>query len=86
MLRNKRITLPYSILVSLTVFVWLFTLPSMVPLSAAPPTHGPGGVKCTKSGTTTVEGTQDGNKVKCTADYCEYGVCDTQWAQDWEML
>lgn len=78
MLHIKRITLPYSLMVSLTVIVWLFAMPSMVPLSAAPPTHAPEGQKCDKSGTTTVEGkTDDGKTVKCTADYCEYGVCDT---------
>lgn len=40
---------------------------------------GPGGQTCKSSGTTTVNGKEEGtNKpMKCTADYCKYDECET---------
>lgn len=40
---------------------------------------GPGGQTCKSSGTTTVNGTEEGTgkAMKCTADYCKYDECET---------
>jgi hypothetical protein len=65
-------------LFKLSTIVMLFGLLVTAPLSvalAAP--KGPGGQACKSTGATTVDGTQDGNKVKCTADYCKYDECET---------
>lgn len=40
---------------------------------------GPGGQTCKSSGTTTVNGTEEGTgrAMRCTADYCKYDECET---------
>ena len=40
---------------------------------------GPGGQTCKSSGTTTVNGKEEGTgrAMKCTADYCKYDECET---------
>lgn len=48
-----------------------------VPSNALAVPKGPAGQACKSSGTTTVNGTQDGQAVKCTADYCKYDECET---------
>ena len=60
---------------SLLVFGLLVTVPLQVALAA--PIQGPKGQACKSTGTTTVNGTQDGKTVKCTADYCKYDECET---------
>ena len=57
----------------------LFGLLVVAPLSGAlaAPIQGPKGQACKSTGTTTVEGKEEGTgkKMKCTADYCKYDEC-----------
>jgi hypothetical protein len=50
----------------------------MVSLAEAVP-KGPAGQMCKSSGTTTVNGKEEGTgkTMKCTADYCKYDECET---------
>ena len=66
-------------LLKLSTIVLLFGLLVTAPLSVAlaAPIQGPKGQACKSTGTTTVNGTQDGKNVKCTADYCKYDECET---------
>ncbi len=76
----KRMTLPRSALLFISSGIFLFLgLPSKspVPVALAEPVQGPNGQSCKSTGTTTVNGTQDGKAVKCTADYCTYDECET---------
>jgi len=55
------------------LFGLVVTVPLQVALAA--PIQGPKGQACKSTGTTTVEGKEEGTnrKMKCTADYCKYG-------------
>lgn len=51
----------------------------MVPSDVLAAPKGPGGQTCKSSGTTTVNGQEEGTgrAMKCTADYCKYDECET---------
>jgi hypothetical protein len=74
------INLPYCLMLcTVSALVLLFGMPGTPTLSVAlaEPIQGPKGQSCKSSGITTVNGVQDGKKVKCTADYCTYDECET---------
>jgi len=67
---------PTSLGISAVVLlIGLLTL--LVPSNVLAVPKGPGGQSCKSTGTTSVNGTQDGKSVKCTADYCKYDECET---------
>jgi hypothetical protein len=67
---------PTSLGISAVVLlIGLLTL--LVPSNVLAVPKGPGGQSCKSTGTTSVNGTQDGKAVKCTADYCKYDECET---------
>ena len=51
----------------------------LVPSNVLAVPKGPGGQTCKSSGTTTVNGKEEGTgrDMKCTADYCKYDECQT---------
>jgi hypothetical protein len=70
----KEMTVPYAKMLFVVSAIALFLgMPSASTLSVAlaEPIQGPKGQSCKSTGTTTVNGTQDGKAVKCTADYCK---------------
>jgi hypothetical protein len=74
-----RMTSPYSQtsfgISAVVLLIGLLNI--LVPSNASAVPKGPAGQSCKSSGTTTVNGTQDGQAVKCTADYCKYDECET---------
>ena len=76
-----KMTLPYSP-ISLgisAVFLLLGLLNFLAPSNVLAAPKGPGGQSCKSSGTTTVNGKEEGTgrDMKCTADYCKYDECET---------
>lgn len=59
------------------LFIGLLNLLAPTEVLAVP--KGPGGQTCKSSGTTTVNGKEEGTgrDMKCTADYCKYDECET---------
>lgn len=76
-----RPTLPYSkIPLGVSGVILLFGLLNIfVPSDVLAVPKGPGGQTCKSSGTTTVNGKEEGTgkDMKCTADYCKYDECET---------
>jgi hypothetical protein len=72
-MRNSRMLLKLS--TTILLFGLLVTAPLSVAL--AEPIQGPKGQACKSTGTTTVDGKEEGTgkKLKCTADYCKYDEC-----------
>jgi hypothetical protein len=74
-----RMTSPYSqTSFGISAVVLLFGLLNIfVPSNALAVPKGPGGRTCKSSGTTTVNGKEEGTgkDMKCTADYCKYDEC-----------
>ena len=78
---SKQMTRPYSHLsfgIS-AVFLFLGLLTLLAPSNVLAVPKGPGGQSCKSSGTTTVNGKEEGTgkAMKCTADYCKYDECET---------
>lgn len=67
---------PKHVLVQAFVFVAASTLAASVTFAVP---KGPAGQTCKSSGTTTVNGKEEGTgkAMKCTADYCKYDECET---------
>jgi len=61
------------------VFLLIGLLNLLVPSNVLAVPKGPGGQSCKSSGTTTVNGKEEGTgkDMKCTADYCKYDECQT---------
>lgn len=61
------------------VFLFIGLLSLLVPSNVLAAPKGPGGQTCKSSGTTTVNGKEEGTgrDMKCTADYCKYDQCET---------
>jgi hypothetical protein len=61
------------------VFLFMGLLNLLVPSNVLAVPKGPGGQTCKSSGTTTVNGKEEGTgrDMKCTADYCKYDECET---------
>ncbi|MGD9850863.1 MAG: hypothetical protein AB7T38_06335 [Nitrospirales bacterium] len=61
------------------VFLVMGLLTLLAPSNALAVPKGPGGQSCKSSGTTTVNGKEEGTgrDMKCTADYCKYDECQT---------
>jgi len=59
-------------------FVFVATSTLVISVAFAVP-KGPAGQTCKSSGTTTVNGKEEGTgkAMKCTADYCKYDECET---------
>jgi hypothetical protein len=79
----KGINLPYCLMLcTVSALGLLLDMPGtpMLSVALALPIQGPNGQTCKSSGTTTVNGKQDGKDVKCTADYCTYDECETSGA------
>lgn len=78
---TKPMTRPYSRLSygisAALMLIGLLTL--LVPPNVLAVPKGPGGQTCKSSGTTTVNGKEEGTgkDMKCTADYCKYDECQT---------
>ena len=77
----SKMTLPYSPIsfgIS-AVFLLMGLLNFLAPSNVAAAPKGPGGQTCKASGTTTVDGKEEGTgrAMKCTADYCKYDECET---------
>lgn len=60
-----------------TVFLLMVLLNFLAPSNVLAVPKGPGGQSCKSSGTTTVDGKEEGTgrAMKCTADYCKYDEC-----------
>ena len=76
-----RMTSPYSqtSFGVLGVILLFGLLNIFVPSNVLAVPKGPGGQSCKSSGTTTVNGKEEGTgkDMKCTADYCKYDECQT---------
>ncbi|MDR4496184.1 MAG: hypothetical protein AB7P17_11245 [Nitrospirales bacterium] len=61
------------------VVLFIVLLNLHVPSDVLAVPKGPGGQTCKSSGTTTVNGKEEGTgrDMKCTADYCKYDECET---------
>ena len=77
----KKLTLPHSPTLSgiSAAFLLIGLLTLLVPSNVLAAPKGPGGQSCKSSGTTTVNGKEEGTgrDMKCTADYCKYDECET---------
>ncbi len=81
----RRFPIRYSMmLLMLSTIALPFGLLVTAPLSVAlaEPIQGPKGESCDKTGTTTVDGKEEGTgkKLKCTADYCVYTTLESSTA------
>lgn len=76
-----KMTLPYShtSFVISAVFLLIGCFNIWVPSNSLAVPKGPGGQTCKSSGSTTVDGKEEGTgrAMKCTADYCKYDECET---------
>lgn len=68
---------PWSAVSVPVLLVGVLTL--LAPLDAQAVPKGPQGQTCKSSGTTTVNGKEEGTgrAMKCTADFCKYDECET---------
>ena len=75
--RNLPDLYPASGVLGVVCLFGLFTL--LLPSDSLAAPKGPGGQTCKSSGTTTVNGKEEGTgrNMKCTADYCKYDECET---------
>ena len=77
----RKMTSPCSqtsfVITAVVLLIGLFSF--FVPSNASAAPKGPGGQTCKSSGTTTVNGKEEGTgrDMKCTADYCKYDECQT---------